>query len=97
LGKQSWRPRNVKTKQMRTVLARIHKGEWRPEFYNQITLLILPRQALSVYAGEIEQKVFDELKDNASFLVLEKHPGAHIEYISKVIPPFARTGYKNAV
>jgi hypothetical protein len=81
-----------------TVLARILEGEWKADgLFNIITLVIMPRQQLYVYANEITKKEFDELKHNASFIVLEKRFDAQLDSIVNVIPPFAETRYKNAV
>lgn len=81
-----------------TVLARILDGVWNPHgFNNAISLVILPRDELRVYAGNLTKQQFEDLKHTAAFVTLHRGYEAPLQYVLEIIKPFSRSRFQNAV
>lgn len=85
--------------QIRTVLAKIIKGEHTGQIMNIIELVILHpgREQLTVYANELTTEDFKLLKQEAVFCVLERRHNAQLEHISLIIKPFAAARLKDSL
>jgi hypothetical protein len=85
--------------QIRTVLAKIIKGEHTGQIMNVIELVILHpgREQLTVYANELTQEDFNLLKQESVFCVLERRHNAQLEHISLIIKPFAAARLKDSL
>lgn len=83
--------------EIRTVLGKLLKGEHNGQIMNVITLVIDPRQTLTVYANELTPKQFEQLKEKAYFIVLEKRFNAQLEWVTQIIPPFDASRLANKV
>jgi len=82
--------------QITTVLGRVMTGKWSPNIMNIYTLIILPRETLRVYQGDLKEQEFKDLKTQAAFITLLQNE-QQLPSIKSVIKPFTITNYQNKV